>query len=177
MWRSSLSQFHSKHCIAWVTWENNFPSRKCFSFTGCLPLCRGAAFIEGWQYLTDIQECSKSSCPCSVISFMVLGTKVLPGLRFPKNASSGAGPGLEQGLFPLLAGCPEISAVARSDDLWRTFCVSWVLWLVWLLFCFIGRSCAVCLFPLCSVKGLNLAVVVLASTRVVQQLLWWKETF
>lgn len=48
---------------------------------------------------------------------MVLGIKVLPGLCFPKNASSGAGPGLEQGLFPLLAGFPEISAVARSDDL------------------------------------------------------------
>lgn len=48
---------------------------------------------------------------------MVVDTKVLPGLHFPENASSGAGRGLKQGLLPLVAHCPEISALARSDDL------------------------------------------------------------
>lgn len=60
---------------------------------------------------------ASSSCPCSIIPFMELCTKVSLGLCFPENSTSGAGPGLRQGLLPWLAGCPEVSGVARSDDL------------------------------------------------------------
>lgn len=155
MWRSSLSQFHSKHCRAWVTWENNFPSRKVsvswmFASLSRSSFHRRMTVSSGYPGMFCKASCS---CPCSIIPFMGLCTKALLGLCFLENASSGAGPGLEQGLLPLgvLRSVQLQGRIIFGEHFGCPGCCGWCG------SCFVLLeglfSCTVCLFLLGSVKG------------------------